>query len=303
MDGIVFDIKTFAIHDGPGIRTTVFLKGCPLRCRWCHNPEGLAVRSGVWHFEKQCIHCMQCMACCPQQAIAQESDGTLWIRYDSCDDCGSCVQICPTTANCFDSRTMTVEQVVEQVLDDRVFYQGSQGGVTLSGGEPTAQSAFALALLRRLKEEGISTAIESCMYCPSQLWREFFPLVDQFIVDIKCFDSEEHRVFTGVDNALILDNFRHLAAEKQKILVRIPLIPGMTATTENLSQIAAFVVQVRSDIPIELMNYNPLAVNKYRLMGREYCISPEVKPYTRAELDTFYAVLQAEGAVCCTQNI
>lgn len=299
MNATIFDIKTFAIHDGPGIRTTVFLKGCPLRCRWCHNPEGLSARPSVWHFENQCIRCGRCVVSCPQQAIRRDETGAPMPERGICLRCGSCVQACPTNAMCFDSRELSAEQVLEQVLDDAVFYRQSQGGVTLSGGEPTFQHEFALELLSRLKDAGISTTMESCMYCPGEIWTKFFPLVDQFIVDLKCFDEQRHRAFTGVSNRLILDNFRLLAAAKKHILVRIPLIPTMTATEENLSQIAAFVVSVRPDIPIELMNYNPLAPGKYRLMGKDYCLEPDTQPFTEPEMDAFYSCLQAEHAVCC----
>lgn len=296
MEAAVFDIKTFAIHDGPGIRTTVFLKGCPLRCRWCHNPEGLTASRRVWHFESRCIRCGICAESCPQNAVSVSASGEIKIDSELCSHCGVCAERCPTTAFCYDSRIMTVDDVLSQVSDDLVFYRGSHGGVTLSGGDPTFQHGFSLALLRCLKEKGISTAIESCMYCPSEVWQRFFPLTDSFIVDLKCFDPVLHKEWTGVDNALILQNFRLLAENKDSILVRIPLIPGMTATEENLSAIARFVVQTRPDIPIELINYNPLGANKYKLLNRTYCVSPDTKPYAAAELEVFYSYLTHEGA-------
>lgn len=300
MNGIIFDIKTFAIHDGPGIRTTVFLKGCPLRCRWCHNPEGLTQTRRVWHFEQQCIHCGACVSCCPHNAIINVDKGNLALDLNRCNHCGYCIDVCPTTSNRFDSQRMTVKQVLDRVLEDRVFYRGSSGGVTLSGGEPTFQSVFALELLKKIKEAGVSTAIETSMCCASDVWDKFIPLVDQFIVDLKCFDDKKHQEYTGASNQRILDNFRLLALKKKRILVRIPLIPGMTATEDNISAIARFVVKVRSDIPIELINYNPLAINKYSLLGVDYCVDAETTSFSSAEMTHFYDLIRNQKAVAYT---
>lgn len=293
-EGTIFDIKTFAIHDGPGIRTTVFLKGCPLRCCWCHNPEGLTKQINVWHFSSKCMNCGRCFEACPSGAIAEK--GPVEINRSLCRRCGACVHACPTAALAFDGRSVTVDTVMKAVLEDQTFYRASHGGMTLSGGEPTSQPEFATALLLRGKEAYIHTAIESCMYCDSNIWMRFIPLVDQFIVDIKCFDTEKHYQYTGVHNEVILDNFKKIAAEKEQILVRIPLMKQMTGTEENIRAIAAFVRSVRADIPIELINYNPLASGKYHIMGQPYCYQADVTPFSREEMGRFYGMVQAEGA-------
>ena len=292
-EGVIFDVKTFAIHDGPGIRTTVFLKGCPLRCKWCHNPEGLSASPQIWHFPAKCIGCGQCVQSCPHGAVRARADA--WIDPARCTGCGRCVETCSTTALCYDGRRVSAEEIAEQVSSDAVFYTASGGGVTLSGGEPTFQPAFALELLRLLKARGLHTGMESCMYCSPEVWRQFLPLVDQFIVDLKCLDPLQHRQLTGVENHVILDNFRTLAQCREQILVRTPLIPGMTATAENLDAIAAFVASVRADIPMELMNYNPLAPGKYRLMGKSYPIAPDVQPFTKTELAAMQCVVEGRG--------
>lgn len=292
-EGVIFDVKTFAIHDGPGIRTTVFLKGCPLRCKWCHNPEGLSASPQIWHFPAKCIGCGQCVQSCPHGAVRAQADA--WIDPARCTGCGQCVETCSTTALCYDGRRVSAEEIAEQVSSDAVFYTASGGGVTLSGGEPTFQPAFALELLRLLKARGLHTGMESCMYCSPEEWRQFLPLVDQFIVDLKCLDPLQHRQLTGVENHVILDNFRTLAQCREQILVRTPLIPGMTATAENLDAIAAFVASVRADIPMELMNYNPLAPGKYRLMGKTYPIAPDVQPFTKTELAAMQRVVEGRG--------
>lgn len=291
--GVIFDVKTFAIHDGPGIRTTVFLKGCPLRCKWCHNPEGLSVSPRIWHFPEKCIGCGQCVSVCAEGAVRAQTNA--WIDSTYCCDCGRCVEACSTTALCYDSYQVSADNLVEQVASDVVFYTASGGGVTLSGGEPTLQSAFALELLRLLKKRGIHTTIESCMYCDPKVWRCFFSLVDQFIVDLKCFDSTQHRELTGADNRVILDNFQLLAQNHEKILVRTPLIPGMTASADNLCKIADFVSSVRNDIPMELMNYNSLASGKYRLMGKNYELGVDAQPFKKEELVKLQHLVEERG--------
>lgn len=293
IEGVIFDIKAFAIHDGPGIRTTIFLKGCPLRCKWCHNPEGLSAKPQLWHFPSKCIGCGACVRACPCGAVRAQPDN--WIDRLRCDNCGRCADACSAAALCYDGRRVAVDEIVERAVSDEVFYQTSGGGVTLSGGEPTFQPEFALELLRQMKQRGLNTTIESCMYCRREVWQEFIPLVDQFIVDLKCMDSEQHKQLTSVDNQIILDNFRILAAQKEKILVRTPLIPGMTSDSENLCRIASFVASVRADIPMELMNYNTLAPGKYRLMGETYVPGDKIRPFGKMELAAMQERVEACG--------
>ena len=298
--GIVFDIKTFAIHDGPGIRTTVFLKGCPLRCLWCQNPEGLEIQPQIWHFPAKCIGCKQCEAVCPHNAIEVGTEH--WINRELCCRCGLCADTCVTNSLAFDSKEMTVDEVTGRVLEDVVFYRNSHGGVTLSGGEATFQYSFSLALLQEFKRKNLHTAIESCMHCSPDVWKQFFPLIDKFIVDLKCMDSNQHKAFTGMDNHMILENFRILAENKEDILVRIPMIPGMTATHENVAAISSFVYSIRKTIPVELINYNPLAPGKYRIMGKQYCLDSDCNPLSRARLAELEEVVRDCGLQVVSQN-
>lgn len=294
MKGRIFDIKRFAVHDGEGIRTTIFLKGCPLRCSWCHNPEGLESHRTLWYFEKKCIHCGSCIAGCRENALSVQ-DGRIVIDAESCSHCEICTEICPAAALCYMGEGVTAEEVVSRVRSDLPFMKRSGGGITLSGGEPTMQSEFALELLKLLKEEGFSTCMESCMYAPTELFRKFLPLLDDVIVDIKLFDDALHQRYTQRSNACILKNFQYLATHHEHVLVRIPLIPGITDSNENIRAIAAFVHSVAPNVPLELINYNPLAPDKYRIMGREYPLDATTVPLSRARLDELHAIIEAEA--------
>lgn len=296
MNGNIIDIKKFTVHDGPGIRSTVFLKGCPLRCAWCHNPEGIQSKINLWYFEKKCIRCNRCVSACNNHALgAEDSIPHIRIDREKCANAGDCVEACPTGALCFDGRTVSHEYVVDVLLADKVFYEQSGGGITISGGDPLFQPEFSLEILKACKNQGIHTAIETSMYAKSETIKEFLKYVDLFIVDIKIFDLNEHKRYTGVDNTLIKSNFKLIASEKDGVLVRIPLIPGITATRENVRQIAKFVYETKMSIPIELMNFNVLAENKYRLMGKENGIIKGMKPLTETELDQLYQVISEEG--------
>lgn len=297
MKGNVFDIKKFAVHDGPGIRSTLFLKGCPLNCLWCHNPEGINYKVNLWFFDRKCIQCRSCIEACPQNALREDKKGNPFIKIDRnlCDLCGKCVEVCPTTALSFDGYEMEADEAVEKLLQDRVFYERSGGGITISGGDPLYQHEFSREVLRLCHEKGIHTAIETSMQAQKEILESFFGFVDLFIVDIKIMDSRIHHQYIGSANELILSNFKFLIENKQNILVRIPLIPDITTTEENLRTISQFVVENSPDTAIELINFNPLAENKYRLMGKDYEFLNKMKPYSQKELDVFYSFLKDEG--------
>lgn len=297
MTGNIIDIKKFTIHDGPGIRSTVFLKGCPLKCLWCHNPEGIENKINLWYFDSKCIKCHKCIEACPRQALSVRSDNRHHITIDRelCNACGMCAEICPTTALCFDGKKLSSDEVMRILLEDKAFYDKSGGGVTISGGDPVFQYEFAIEILKSCKKEGIHTAVETSMQVNWSILEKFIEYVDLFIADIKLFDSKEHEKYTGVGNELILSNFIKLASQKLEILARIPLIPGITATVGNIESIAKFIYSINSNIPIELMNYNPLAENKYRLMNRDYDTIKGMKPLSEKQLEDLYRAVEIEG--------
>ncbi len=296
--GLIFDVKRFALHDGPGIRTTAFLKGCPLACPWCHNPEGIAKRRLVWYDAHRCIKCRACIASCPRSALTSHPDGAHFIHVDrtACDLTGSCIDVCPTGALRWDSRSYTVGELVDLLERDRLFYETSGGGVTLSGGEPLSQEKFAHAVLAECRERGLHTAIETTLFASHRTLDRFIPVVDHFLVDIKVWDSELHRRTAGVDNKPILDNIRLLAERGSTLTVRIPLIPGITATAENIRPTARFVRDLPGTVPLELINFNPLASGKYLVLAQDYAFSSYNAPYSEEEYRVFVDIARSEGA-------
>ncbi len=300
--GLVFDIRRFSTHDGPGLRTTVFTKGCPLRCLWCQNPEGLEMERRLCYFKNKCIGCGICINECPMGALSYSNDsGAKYIVIDRqlCNKCGICVNACPAQALAFDSTEMTVENVIEELLKDKDFY-GSSGGITLSGGDPFAQKEFTLEILKESKKNGLNTAIETCLYVDRKTLESFLPYIDLLIADLKVLDSNLHKKYTGRDNELIKENMRYLFNECQvqnrpEILVRVPLIPGYTATEENLGEIADFLYSLSPEVKVELINYNPLAQSKYTLLNKKFIYEKNPQMYKNDELETFSAVLVSRG--------
>jgi len=297
MEGTIIDIKRFTIHDGYGIRSTVFLKGCGLHCAWCHNPEGIADSIGLWYLSRPCIRCRACVDVCPEGALSAHEGAEAFIRIDRqrCTTCGRCVEACPTTALSFDGRRLSSREVVDTLLRDREFYAQSGGGITISGGDPLIQHDFAAEILAACKNAGVHTAIETCLHGAWSILESFLPLTDLFIVDLKLFDPRQHREYTGHDNSLIQENYRKLAALGRDLLTRIPLIPRVTAVRENITAIARFVRECNPGGRVELINFNPLAENKYRLMDRKRDFFQGMVPLGAAELAELNGLLEAEG--------
>lgn len=292
--GLVFDIKRFAVHDGKGVRSTVFLKGCPLHCAWCHNPEGMINKRRIWQVQNRCIGCGACLQACTQQALYRES-GKICFSPAHCISDGACARICTTGALKWDSTEMTVEDVMEVVRRDHIIYEKSGGGITLSGGEPTGEQAeFALAILKQCKEEGYHTTIESCMFTSRDVVRRFEEVVDDFIVDIKIFDGERHRKATGVDNARILENIKELS-EKHFLLIRTPMIPGYTNDLENVRAIGDFVKKL-PNVRMELLNFNPLFIQKYQYRG-EHPECPTAERLSEEEMELRRNILREKGII------
>jgi pyruvate formate lyase activating enzyme len=272
VQGIVFDIKRFAIHDGPGIRTSVFLKGCPLKCIWCQNPEGISRQITLWYFHSRCIRCGDCLASCPEGALSAHPQDRHYIHIDRdlCTNCGACVEVCPSTALSLVGRRMEHEEVVEELRKDEIFYRSSGGGITLTGGDPFSQTEFSRAILKEMKSIGIHTAIETCLLTGRKDLESLLPYVDLFLVDLKVDEPSQHGKYTGASNERIKENFAWLARNHTDILVRVPIIPGYTDAEDNLRAIGRYVAGIDRKIPIELVNFNPLARDKYVVLGEDY---------------------------------
>jgi pyruvate formate lyase activating enzyme len=287
MTGCIFDIKRFAVHDGPGIRTTVFLKGCPLNCIWCQNPEGIGSGRDIWVKQEKCIGCGACVAVCPPKALSLET-GRISIGRDLCRFCNACVNSCPARAIQRIDREFSPESLADELALDKLFFDISGGGVTLSGGEPLAQPDFTLALLERLRAKNIHTCIETSLFAPETVVRRLPGMLDYLICDIKFIDGKDHLKYTGGPNDTILENFRYLAGSLKKILVRVPLIPGVTAAEKNLRAIGNFVRSCDPDIPVELLNYNWFSGSKYALLDKPH-FNNEARAFPEEEISRFYA--------------
>lgn len=265
MDGIVSDIKRMSVHDGPGIRTTMFLKGCPLRCLWCHNPENLTSRPTISFTRKLCIGCGLCMAACPQ-GVHQIKDGHT-LHYESCTGCGQCVQACLTGALTLFGKTMTPVQTAERLWEDKVFFDESNGGVTFSGGEPLVQSRFLAETLEILKRKGIHTAVDTCGEAPWEAFAQILPYTDLFLYDIKHMDSHTHKKLTGVGNERILENLYRLCEAGAQLEIRTPVIPHYNDTDENLQGIATLLSGLHGITAWRLLPYHSMAAGKYEAIG------------------------------------
>ena len=293
--GNVFDIKRFATHDGKGIRTTLFLKGCPLRCVWCQNPEGLKKEPQVLYMENKCLHCGSCVQCAKYGGVTIKQQHVC-LQREAQEDWERIVDACPTRAMQFDSRSYTVEEVMEELLKDEVFFQ-REGGITISGGEPFLQHEFLIEILKECKKKQLHTAIESSFYTNWEIIQQALPYLDQIYVDLKVFDSALHKSYTGVDNKQIKENIAFLLQSEKKdvVTIRTPLIPKLTATPDNIAAISTFISNCYSKVCYELLNYNPLAKAKYSYLDMEYCFDENPKLDTNEQMEQFYAIAQTHG--------
>lgn len=265
-DGLIFDIQRFSVHDGPGVRTTFFLKGCPLRCGWCHNPEGLEGRVQLQFLAENCILCGDCRDACLRNVHDFEEE-THRVDFSRCDTCGKCVESCPSGALRLAGQRISPKEAVQAALRDQPFY-GKTGGVTFSGGECSMQPEFLLETLALCKEAGLHTAVDTCGLMPEETLRKLMKLADLFLYDIKAATPEVHKGGTGADNTAILQNYRLLMEEGCRVWVRVPVIGGFNASETEMGKIATFLKEHPGVEQIELMPYHKLGTGKYPQIGR-----------------------------------
>jgi pyruvate formate lyase activating enzyme len=283
LTGVIFDIKKFAIHDGPGIRTTVFFKGCPLTCRWCHNPEGWTIAAQHIHHEERCIGCGDCVQLCPHHAIEASDNGMSW-DDESCMQCKTCVQTCPSEAHEFIGQAVSIDEVVEKIKKDIIFYDASHGGVTFSGGEPLMQADFLLNLLKACGQLDLHRTVDTTGYAEAELLLAVADHTDLFLYDIKHMDPENHKSYTGVSNEKILNNLKLLARHGANVNIRIPVIPGFNVNAENINRTGAFVSSLPGVREINLLPFHNAATGKYARLD-VHCFSSEIQIPTRREIN------------------
>lgn len=263
----VFDIQPFSLHDGPGIRTTVFLKGCPLSCAWCSNPEGISTKPELSFQKNTCTDCLDCTTVCKVGALIPV-DGKLAVKHDKCTTCGDCLSVCPTNALKIVGYQMSAEEIIAKILKDKLYFENSGGGLTLSGGEVTMQSKNVKGLLKLAKKEGIHTCIETCGYVREKGLSELLPYVDLVLFDYKITASDEHEYYTGKSNEIILENLQFLNDQGKKIVLRTPIIPGINDSDQHFAAIAALCKRFKQIERVEMMPYHNWGVHKYEEIGR-----------------------------------
>jgi pyruvate formate lyase activating enzyme len=309
--GTIFDIKKYSINDGPGIRTTVFFKGCPLDCWWCHNPESKALKAELMYRANRCTLCAECVPACPLNAIEIDprplrplsqnwergmgGDGVFAITDRSiCDNCGLCAEVCYNNARELVGREMTVAQVMKEIERDVPFFDQSKGGVTFSGGEPLLQRKFLAELLKNCREHEIHTVVDTSGFASWEAFDSIRGDVNLFLYDLKLMDDERHKQFTGVSNKLILENLRRLDEAGAPCVVRIPLIPGVNDDEENVRESGKFLAALKNVIAVDLMGYHDIARAKYEALGLAYRLS-ETKAPSAEKLQAAANMLESFG--------
>jgi len=299
--GLILEIQRMSTEDGPGIRTTVFFKGCPLRCTWCHNPESLSRQPQVQWIGSRCIGCHTCEKTCPHDAVAFTTEGVV-IDRTSCNGCGLCVEECPSTAMELLGKKWSVTDLIEEVAKDRAFFEKSGGGITVSGGEPTLQSHFVSPFLKGLKARGLQTALDTCGLCSTEALETLLPYADIVLFDLKIFDPARHRELTGSDNTLILSNLEfvadyvHTHLYPQTLWIRTPVIPGATATAKNIAALGRFISTLPDGVVKrwELCTFNNLCADKYRRLEMSWGFK-EAKLITKESIEALTGIAEESG--------
>ena len=295
LQGLIFDIRKFSVHDGPGIRTTVFFKGCPLSCWWCHNPESQSASQEVMLWDSRCIRCGACIPNCPLDAIDRDNGQVVTDRA-ACIVCSSCMDACAADAREVVGRKMTVDEVMREIERDLPFYDESGGGVTFSGGEPLAQRAFLSELLKRCKALGIHTTLDTSGYTPWKVLDRVRGDVDLFLFDLKLMDDSRHREFTGVPNGLILHNLQALSEHGHRIIVRVPVIPGITDDDDNLRRVALFTSQLPNLERVDILPFHDAANGKYERLGKTNRM-PEIQSPSGERMQAIAGMLEAHHLI------
>lgn len=276
--GVIFDIQRFAIHDGPGVRTLVFMKGCPLRCWWCQNPEGLSPSKSLGYFEYKCIQSERCIASCPVHALSLDGN-MIVIDRAACDGCALCVEACPSGALSIAGREIDVEELIKEIEKDVLLFDNSGGGVTFSGGEPLSQPIFLRESLIQCRRRGIHTALETSGYASPKVFESIIDYVDLFLFDLKLLDDGDHKKYTGVSNDMIKKNLITLVARKrgEDVILRFPVITGINDTEKNIKGFQDFVRSLDGVKRVDLLPYHDVS-EKYRRLGLNYQMSTHSAP-------------------------
>ena len=280
--GTVFEIERFAINDGPGIRSIVFLKGCPLRCKWCANPESQKPHAQLMYWASRCMGCRRCIGVCPNSALSW-TDGRIVIDRDKCEVCGTCADVCNSEALTSIGRVMSVGEVMDVVSRDENFYTKSGGGITFSGGEVFSQTEFLGALARACKSRGYHTCIETSGYAAWESIAAVMEHIDMFLYDFKCMDNKRHEQFIGRGNGLIQDNYKKLVEQGKNVVARVPVIPGVNNDEENFRKLGEFLKKHNPGCRIDLLPYHRLGVTKYDRLDMGYDMA-ELEPPSKEEM-------------------
>lgn len=292
--GSVFNIQRFSLNDGPGIRTIVFLKGCPLHCKWCSNPESQRLKPVIMFNPDDCIHCGRCLEACKHGALS--SSNPHFVDHEKCVGCGECAAVCPASALVLKGRIRVVQELIRELRKDASYFRRSEGGVTLSGGEPLLQHEFSAELLKACHAQGWTTAMETTGFANPEVIEEVIPHVDTVLLDIKSINPEQHEKFTGVRNDKILQNARRIA-EISETIVRVPVVPTFNYSDEDIRSIIDFAKTMRGVRQIHLLPYHNLGENKYGLLGRGYELD-EIRPLRREALEPYKKMVEEAGFIC-----
>ncbi|GAA0675499.1 pyruvate formate lyase activating enzyme [Clostridium cadaveris] len=293
MRGSIFNIQRYSIHDGPGIRTTIFFKGCPLKCQWCHNPESQRQEKEIMIYTNKCIDCGFCAKACKSGALTFE-EGMIHFNKILCKNCGECCEVCPTGARTIVGEYKNSETLLKEIEKDKVFYDESDGGVTFSGGEPLSQEKFLEEILKRCKEAGIHTTVDTSGYGSENTIRSITPYVDLFLYDLKSMNDFVHKKYTGVSNKRILENLKLIGELGGKIFIRIPLITGINDSKEDIYSFIKFIKNIDGILQVNILPYHNISQEKYLRLRREYQCE-NVKEPTSEGLEEIKSMFENEG--------